>query len=47
MPETPDGLSDEATIEMYFDHQDDESWSIENIAIMGTSDVTALVGKDA
>ena len=47
VPETPDGLSDEATIEMYFDHQDDESWSIENIAIMGTSDVTALVGKDA
>jgi len=47
VPDSPEGMADEAIIEMYFDHQSDESYSIENLPIFGEpSDVTALVGKD-
>jgi hypothetical protein len=47
VPETPDGMTDEAIIETYFDHQSDEFYAIEHLAIFGTAgDVSALVGKD-
>jgi hypothetical protein len=46
VPETPDGLADEAIVQTYFDHQDDESWAIENLTVHGSAPAAVIASKD-